>query len=171
VTSLRTALVVPGHGGLGPDRVHRVSRRCLRVVAEAERLAEALEPAVVVLSGWSSTGGPSEAEQMRDAWRGPPVELVVETTARNTAQNASRTLPLLTDRGIAVAVVVCAPFHLLRTRLFFSPLYRAHGVTARYRVAHVRWPLGALAWEIGALPFAPLQLLAARSEVERRTRG
>ena len=29
-----------------------------------------------------STGGPSEAEQMRDAWSGPDVELVVEPTAR-----------------------------------------------------------------------------------------
>ena len=168
---VRTALVVPGHGGLGPDRVHRISRRCLRLVAEAERLAERLEPVVVVLSGWSSTGGRSEAEQMRDAWRGPPVELVVEPTARNTAQNASRTLPLLLERGIEAAVVLCAPFHLLRTRLFFSPLYRAHDVAVHYRVAHVRWPIGALAWELGALPFAPLQLLAARSEVERRTRG
>jgi uncharacterized SAM-binding protein YcdF (DUF218 family) len=169
--AIRTALVVPGHGGLGPDRVHRISRRCLRVVTEAERLAEALEPAAVVLSGWSPSGGLSEAEQMREAWRGPHVELVVEPTARNTAQNASRTLPLLLERGIAAAVVVCAPFHLLRTRLFFGPLYGMHGVAVRYSVAHVRWPLGALAWELGALPFAPLQLLAARSEVGRRTRG
>jgi uncharacterized SAM-binding protein YcdF (DUF218 family) len=171
VQSVRTALIVPGHGGLGPDRVHRVSRRCLRVVAEAERLAEALGPSAVILTGWSPTGGPSEAEQMRDAWRGPNVELVVEATARNTAQNASRTLPLLLERGISAAVVVCAPFHLLRTRLFFGPLYGMHGIDVGYRVAHVRWPLGALAWELGALPFAPLQLIAARSEVGRRTRG
>lgn len=168
---MRTALVVPGHGGLGPDRIHRISRRCLRLVAEAERLTEALEPAVVVLSGWSPTGGPSEAEQMKAAWGGPDVELVVEPSARNTAQNASRTLPLLLERGVVAAVVVCAPFHLLRTRLFFGPLYGTHGVAVRYRVAPVRWPPGALAWELGALPFAPLQLLAARSEVGRRTRG
>jgi uncharacterized SAM-binding protein YcdF (DUF218 family) len=141
------------------------------LLAEAERLAESLDPAVVVLSGWSSTRGISEAEQMRDAWQGPAVELVVEPTARNTAQNASRTLPLLLERGIAVAVVVCAPFHLLRSRLFFGPLFRAYGIEARYRVARVRLPLGALVWEIGALPFAPLQLLAARSEVGRRMRG
>lgn len=166
----RTAVIVPGHGGLGPDRVHRISRRCLRLLAEAEQLAHTLEPEAVVLSGWSPTGRPSEAEQMRDAWRGPDVELVLEPTARNTAQNASRTLPLLLERGISAAVVVCAPFHLLRTRLFFGPLYRAHGITVRYRVARVRLPLGALVWEVGALPFAPLQLLAARAEV-RRTRG
>jgi uncharacterized SAM-binding protein YcdF (DUF218 family) len=141
------------------------------LLAEAERLAESLEPAAVVLSGWSSSRGTSEAEQMREAWRGPAVELVVEPTARNTAQNASRTLPLLLERGISAAVVVCAPFHLLRTRLFFGPLYRRYGVGVRYRVARVQLPLGALVWEIGALPFAPLQLMAARSDVERRTRG
>jgi uncharacterized SAM-binding protein YcdF (DUF218 family) len=151
--------------------VHRISRRCLRLLAEAERLAEALEPTAVVLTGWSPTPGPSEAEQMRDAWRGPAVELVVEPTARNTAQNAARTLPLLLERGITAAVVVCAPFHLLRTRLFFSGLYSGYDIAVRYRAARVQLPIGALVWEIGALPFAPLQLIAARVEVERRTHG
>ena len=37
---------------------------------------------------------------MRDAWRGPAVELVVEPTARHTAENAARTLPLLLERDV-----------------------------------------------------------------------
>src|SRR5438045_3467804 len=92
-----TAIVVPGHGGLGSDGIHRVSARSLELVAAAGRLAECVEPAIVVLTGWSASGGRSEAEQMRDAWRGPDLELLIEPTARSTAQNASRTLPLLVE--------------------------------------------------------------------------
>ena len=73
----RTAIVVPGHGWLDLDGEHRISERCIRLVREAEELVSGARADVVVFSGWSSTGGPSEAEQMRDAWRGPAAELVV----------------------------------------------------------------------------------------------
>src|ERR1700750_3401907 len=131
----RTAVVVLGHRTLDTDGVHRISSRCVQLVREAEGLVDAGAADVVVFSGWSSTGGPSEAEQMRDAWRGPAVELVVEPTARNTAENAARTLPLLNDRGVGRAVVVCAPSHLPRTRLLFGRLYRSSGVEVAFRTA------------------------------------
>jgi uncharacterized SAM-binding protein YcdF (DUF218 family) len=124
---------------------------------------------VVVFSGWSPTGGPSEAEQMRDAWRGPSVELVVEPTATSTAENASRTLPLLRERGVGRAVVVCAPPHLLRTRLFFRRLYGGSGVDVSFRVARVAPTVRAIVWELLAFPFLPLQLRAARAELSRRS--
>lgn len=164
----RTAIVVPGHGWPDLSGRHRISSRCLRLVSEAEQLVSSADADVVVFSGWSPTGGPSEAEQMRDAWRGPPIELVVEPTATSTAENAARTLPLLLDRGIASAVVVCAPPHLLRTRLFFRRLYRGSGVEVRFRVARLVPTARAVAWELLALPFLPLQLHAARAELARR---
>jgi uncharacterized SAM-binding protein YcdF (DUF218 family) len=167
----RAAIVVPGHGGLGVDGVHRISGRSLQLVAEAGRLAERLRPAVVVLSGWSSSGGRSEAEQMLDAWRGPNVELLVEPTARTTAENASRTLPLLLGRGITAATVLCTPVHLVRVRLVFDLLYRHKGIAVRYHVVRVRPTVGSLAWELAALPLVPVQLLAARAELARRLRG
>jgi uncharacterized SAM-binding protein YcdF (DUF218 family) len=105
---------------------------------------------------------------MRDAWRGPDVELVLEPTARTTAENASRTLPLLLARGIDRAVIVCAPPHLLRTRYFFRRLYGPRRVSTRFRVLRTVPPLGAIAWELAALPLSPWQLRAARSELERR---
>ncbi len=104
---------------------------------------------------------------MRDAWRGPDVELLVEPTARFTSENASRTLPLLRERGIEQAVVVCAPSHLLRARLLFGRLYRGSGVSVRYSVARVRPSLRAIAWELVALPLVPAQLRAARAELVR----
>jgi len=145
----RTAIVVPGHGAFdGAD--YRISTRCRRLVVGAERLADRLRPAVVVFTGWSPTGGPSEAEQMRDAWKGPDVELVVEPTARVTAENAARTLP-----------------HYLRARYFFHSLYSARSVKARLRVVPERPSSRALVWELAALPMARAQLRRALRELER----
>ncbi|HKD95312.1 MAG TPA: ElyC/SanA/YdcF family protein, partial [Gaiellaceae bacterium] len=98
------------------------------------------------------------------------VELVVEPTARNTAENAARTLPLLRDREIARAVVVCAPTHLARTRLLFGRLYRSAGVETRFRSPAVAPSLRSIAWELAAFPFLPAQLRAARAEIARRLR-
>jgi len=162
----RTAIVVPGHGAFdGAD--YRISTRCRRLVVGAERLADRLRPAVVVFTGWSPTGGPSEAEQMRDAWKGPDVELVVEPTARVTAENAARTLPLLLDRDVELADVVCAPLHYLRARYFFHSLYSARSVKARLRVVPERPSSRALVWELAALPMARAQLRRALRELER----
>jgi uncharacterized SAM-binding protein YcdF (DUF218 family) len=165
---MRTALVVLGNGFLDRDGVYRISVSCLRLVAEAERLAEELAPEVVVFTGWSPTGGPSEAEQMRDAWRGPQVELVVEPSARNTAQNAARTLPLLLEREVERAVVVCAPLHLPRTRFFFGRLFDGMAIETSVHVARFLPTPRALAWELAAMPVRRAQLRAARAELQRR---
>ena len=92
----RTAIVVPGHGDVDPEGTHRITHRCLRLVHEAERLVTAGGADLVVFSGWSSTGGPSEAEQMRDLWSGPdvfssdvaPAETLDEATERAEARGA-----------------------------------------------------------------------------------
>jgi uncharacterized SAM-binding protein YcdF (DUF218 family) len=166
----RTAIVVPGHGGRDSDGVHRISGRCLRLVREAELLVSSTGADVVVFSGWSSSGGVSEAQQMSEAWHGPAVELVVEETARSTAENAARTLPLLLERGVRGAVVVCAPPHFARTRLLFGRLYRTFGVEPAFRVVPLVPTLRSVAWEVAALPFLPLQLRASRAELARRLR-
>jgi uncharacterized SAM-binding protein YcdF (DUF218 family) len=164
----RTAIVVPGHGRLDLDGEHRISERCIRLVREAEHLVSSAGAEVVVFSGWSSTGGPSEAEQMRDAYRGPAVEIVVEPTAASTAGNAARTLPLLLEREVGSAVVVCAPPHLFRTRLLFDLLYRGSGIDLSFRVPRLAPTVRAVVWEVLALPFLPVQFLAARAELARR---
>ena len=155
---MRRAVVVLGHGYAEHGGARRISSRCVQLVREAEKIAAD----VVVFSGWS------EAEQMRDAWRGPEVELVVEPTATSTAENASRTLPLLLARGVDEVVVVCAPPHVLRTALFFHALYRRHGVHVRLHMARLPPTPRAIAWELAALPLVPVQLRIARAELDRR---
>lgn len=143
------------------------ARRLL--VAEAGRAADRLGAEVVVLSGWSPDGGPSEAARMRALWRVPAtVELVLEETASSTAENAARTLPLLLERGITEAVVICTPAHLLRARWIFRSIYGRHGVAVRFRPARIAPTPGALVWELGALTALARQVRAARDELGRR---
>ena len=111
-----------------------IERTCRLLVAEAARTAARLGAEVVVLSGW---GG--EGELMRAAWRGPSeVELVLENTASTTAENAARSLPLLVERGVTEAVVICAPLHLLRARLIFRRVYERHGISVTFRAVGTR---------------------------------
>ena len=99
-----------------------------------------------------------------------PAELVIEPTARNTAENAARTLPLLCEREVGHAVVVCAPSHLPRTRLLFGRLYRSAGVEVAFRAPRLAPSLRSVAWEIAAFPLLPVQLRIARTELARRSR-
>jgi uncharacterized SAM-binding protein YcdF (DUF218 family) len=159
---MRTAIVVPGHARRG-----RISSLCLELVREAENIAATTQVDAVVFSGWAPRGGETEAEQMRAAWNGPDVDLVLEPTAAVTAENAARTLPLLRERGIERAIVVCAPLHLYRARFFFSRLYGAHGITTEFRAVTAGRTLHALVWELGAVTAVRRQLRAARTELER----
>jgi uncharacterized SAM-binding protein YcdF (DUF218 family) len=156
-----TAIVVPGHARRG-----RISSLCLALVREAEHIARAEPVAAVVFSGWAPRGGESEAEQMRAAWQGPDVELVLEPTAAVTAENAARTLPLLLQRGIDHAVVVCAPLHLYRARFFFSRVYESQGIATEFRTIRAGRNLRALLWELGAAPAIRRQLRGARGELK-----
>ena len=105
---------------------------------------------------------------MRAAWQRPAVELVVEPTASITAENAARTLPLLLERGIERAVVVCAPLHVYRTRFFFSRLFEPHGIQTSFHIAPVQQGARAVAWEIAAAPLCRRQLRAAQAELVQR---
>jgi hypothetical protein len=160
------AIVVPGHSVSG-----RLSGRCGRLLAAAARLAERRTPRVVVFTGWSPRGGPSEAEQMLEAWPGRrDVELVAEPTAAITAENASRSLPLLLERDVREATVVCTPLHAPRVSYLFPGLYERFGVRCDVRVAWTAPTPAALAWELGALAVLRRQRRAALSEL-RASRG
>jgi uncharacterized SAM-binding protein YcdF (DUF218 family) len=153
------ALVVLGHSLAGTRR---------RLVAEAERALRDLDSELVVFSGWAPNGGPSEAAQMRAVWRGPSdVELVLEERASTTAENATRTLPLLLERGVTDAVVVCTPLHVLRASRIFRSAYGDHGIGVRFRIARELPTPGALLWELAALTLAARHGRAARSRDER----
>jgi hypothetical protein len=78
-----------------------------------------------VLTGYTSTGGLSEAEQMRAAWSVEDVPPVLEVAGRDTAENATRSLPLVLALGEARHVTVVtsawhvrAPYHFRTWRRY-----------------------------------------------------
>ena len=128
------AVVVLGYHEYGPDGSHGISDVCRACV----RRASQMDADVVVFTGWSSTGGPSEAEQMRALW--DPPNLLLDPDARNTAENASNALRLLLEHGgVDHATVVCSIRHRIRVPYFFGELFRRHGIAVDYEF--VRRPL------------------------------
>jgi uncharacterized SAM-binding protein YcdF (DUF218 family) len=164
------ALIVLGSSRRARSGSYSISRACRGAVAHAGRLAASRGPQVVVFSGWAPNGGTSEAEQMRALWRGPDVELVLEPTASTTAENAVRTLPLVRERCIHRAVVVCTPLHLYRARWFFRRLYSARGIQTAFTAPPTVPTPSALVWELGALTVRSRQLYAAEEELRRAER-
>ena len=159
---MATAVVVPGHHG--PERLRDL-------VHEAERIAASSDVEAIVFTGWARRGGVTEADQMHAAWSGPEVELVVEPTASVTAENATRTIPLLLARRVDRAIVVCAPLHLYRTRYFFTRLYGAYGIETVFRVARTRRTVGAVLWELAAATACRRQLRTAKAELTELVRA
>jgi uncharacterized SAM-binding protein YcdF (DUF218 family) len=146
----RLAVIVLGSSLAGTRR---------RLVRRAERVAAELDAGVVVLTG------ESEARLMRMLWRGPETtEVVCEDTARTTAENAARSLPLLLARGVTDAAVICAPAHLLRARWIFRRIYGDRGIRLRFRPSREVPTPGGLLWEIAALAVAARQVRVARAD-------
>jgi len=155
----RVAIVVPGASARARGGGWTLSPSCLACVVEAERIAAARPVAAVVFTGYAPGGGATEAEaeQMRAAWRGldaPDPELVVEPTARTTAENAARTLPLLRERRIEAAIVVCSWIHQARVRFFFGRLYRDAGIRTTFVPVRAGLSPRAVLWELAAAPVA-----------------
>lgn len=133
-------IVVLGHRDLGVSADHRISAESRARLRHALRLARRGGARAVVLTGYTSTGGLSEAEQMKGAWDESVAPALLEVAGRDTAENASRTLPILLALGEAPRVtVVSSPWHL-RVPWYFAP-YAGYGFDVTYRPSapHGRW--------------------------------
>ncbi len=165
------ALVIPGQGDLRGDGAYRLTGRCERLLESAAELAARRRPAAVVFTGWSPSGGETEAAQMLAAWPGrDDVELVAEETAATTAQNAARTLPLLLERGVGEATIVCTPLHRARVAYFFRAIYGRYGIACRFHSAPCGFSGTALAWEAVAVSVARRQRREVLAELSARLR-
>ena len=107
---------------------------------------------LVVLSG------NGEAEHMRSLWLGPDVDLVADESATSTVENAAHSLPLLLERGVDEAVVICAPAHGLRAGWIFRRVYGSHGIEVKIRPARVLPTPGAVVYELVAATVARRQV-------------
>lgn len=83
-------VVVPGTARL-ENGVHTLTAETYGRLRRAEQIARRRPVRAVILSGWNGPNddqGQSEAAQMRDAWRGPAVPIILDEAARTTAENA-----------------------------------------------------------------------------------
>jgi glucosamine-6-phosphate deaminase len=125
--------VVLGHRDPGFSHEHRISRESLGRVQRAEWVAQRRPTRAVVLTGYTTTGGLSEAEQMRAAWRLPGVPALLEVAGRNTAGNAACSLPIvLALGGVREVTVVTSAWHI-RAPYMFAP-WRRHGLRVHFAV-------------------------------------
>lgn len=135
------ALIVLGHREPGVSPEHRISFESRARLRLALRLARRSPPRAVVLTGYTSTGGLSEAEQMKTAWDEHVAPALLEVAGRDTAENASRSLPIVLALGDVRHVVVVSSAWHVRVPWFFAP-YRRYGLHVAYRgsVLHGSWP-------------------------------
>jgi hypothetical protein len=150
-------LVVLGHREPGISAEHRISDESRARLRNAARLARRRPFRAAVLSGYTSAGGLSEAEQLKQSWPEHLAPALLEVAGRTTAENASRSLPLiLALGGVRHVVVVSSTWHL-RVPYFFAP-YRRFGLRVAYRHTplHGSWPR-MLRVELGGLRAAPRQ--------------
>jgi uncharacterized SAM-binding protein YcdF (DUF218 family) len=103
-------VAVFGYSARGVQGLHPL---CVLRLRHAEQFADGAE--AVVLSGWSRRGTAiGEAELMRDAWQGPDVRLICDTTARNTMQNASGVAASARELSVDEVIVVTSQWHAPR---------------------------------------------------------
>jgi glucosamine-6-phosphate deaminase len=157
--------IVLGHREPGVSAEHRISAHSRARLRRAARLCRQEPVRAVVLTGYTQSGGLSEAEQMGLEWTIDDVPVLLEVAGRNTAENASRSLPLvLAQGGVRVVNVVTSVWHL-RTPYFFVP-YRDHGLQVRLCPARPLrgWP-HLLGEELGGLAGMRVQRAAAMGAV------
>ena len=106
-------VAVLGYSTRRGDALHHVCAARLEAAAAAAEGADA-----VVLSGWSRRRTrPSEAELMREAWRGHDVTLLVDGDARTTGGNVRAIAAAARERGADEVVLVTSSWHARRARL------------------------------------------------------
>ncbi len=134
-------LVVLGHRQPGSSAEHRISNESRARLRRAERECRREAPRAVILSGYTRTvHGLSEAEQMEAEWPSGRVPALLEDAGRDTAENASRSLPIIRALGEITRVTVVTSAWHLRAPYFFAP-YRVFGLQLSFRFTpHGDWP-------------------------------
>ena len=158
-------LVVLGHHEPGVSPEHRISSHSRSRLFRAEEACLDRPVRAAILTGWAGGGAVSEAEQLAREWTVPDVPALLEVAGRNTAENASRSLPLiLAIGGIRRVSVVTSLWHV-RAPLFFAP-YREHGLDVDLmRARPLRHWRHLLATELRGLSSVRRQRAAAMADV------
>jgi uncharacterized SAM-binding protein YcdF (DUF218 family) len=139
--------------GYSAGRAPGLHAVCARRLAHAETLVD--PTCAVILSG--------EAELMQAAWKGPPVELVRDDHARNTAGNAAGIAAAARELGVSEVMVVTSRWHAPRAVLLLRAALRGSGIEVTSSPSPD--PPGArlLLRELACLAAAPFQAVRLKS--------
>jgi uncharacterized SAM-binding protein YcdF (DUF218 family) len=155
----RRLIAVLGYSGRGHHGLHDV---CGERLSHAERLAEPGD--VVLLSGWARHGdGGGESELMREAWNGPEVQLIADSTARNTRENAVEVAQAARWVSATEVVVVTSGWHAQRARALVRAALGTPGVPVESSSPPGAGPVTLLARELLCLAALPVNLFRVRS--------
>jgi glucosamine-6-phosphate deaminase len=158
-------VIVLGHREPGISAEHRISAHSRARLARAVALCRQTPIRAVVLTGYTHSGGLSEAEQMAREWPLADVPVLLEVAGRNTSENASRSLPIVLALGMAARISVVTSVWHLRAPYFFAP-YRAFGLELELCPARpLRGSGHLLAEELGGLAGMARQRRAAMDAV------
>jgi glucosamine-6-phosphate deaminase len=150
-------VVVLGHREPGVSAEHRISDESRARMRRAMDECRVAPPRAVLLTGYTRTrGGLSEAEQMKAEWPDADVPALLEDAGRNTAENATCSLPIVKAFGDARRVVVVTSVWHIRAPYFFWP-YRKFGLGLSFRPETTGPWLRPLLSELAALHSAPRQ--------------
>jgi hypothetical protein len=135
------AVIVLGHREPGVSVEHRISEETRARLRRAERVCRVDTPRAVILTGYTRTPrGLAEAEQMKAEWTLADVPALLEDAGRNTAENATCSLPLIRAIGDVRRVTVVTSAWHVRAPYLFAP-YRTLGLRLSfYWALHGPWP-------------------------------
>jgi uncharacterized phosphosugar-binding protein len=151
-------VAVLGYSARRSDGLHAV---CAARLRHAEQLASGAD--TVLLSGWARRrNGTGEAELMRDGWNGADVQLISDTTARNTRENAARVAETARRVGAIEIVVVTSRWHAFRARTLVRAILREPSVPVQASSPVGRAPVKLAARELVCLAALPYHLIRSR---------
>ncbi|TMM17527.1 MAG: hypothetical protein E6F96_08420 [Actinobacteria bacterium] len=140
------AVIVLGHREPAVSAAHRISDETRARLRRAERVCREDPPRTVIFTGYTRTPlGLAEAEQMKAEWKLSSVPALMEQAGRNTAENATRTLPLIRAIGDVRRVTVVTSAWHIRAPYFFAP-YRTLGLRLSFSWA-VHGPWARMLWQ------------------------
>jgi len=122
------------------------------ICAERVEHAETLQADAVLLSG--------EVDDMRPAWNGSSVPLLLDPAARSTRENALGVAEAAHRVGADEVVVVTSRWHALRARTLVRAALPRVAVTSSSPPG--RPPVALLGREVACLTALPVQLLRVR---------
>jgi uncharacterized SAM-binding protein YcdF (DUF218 family) len=152
-------VAVLGYSGRRASTLHPI---CARRLAHAEGLAHDAD--AIVLSGWARRGAASgEAELMHAAWQGPETQIVCDTNARNTAENAAAIARIARELGATQVVLVTSGWHARRAGLLVRAVLRGTGVDVQTSSPEGPATVRQRVRELAALAWAPVQAVRLKS--------